>query len=175
MELPQQPPVGFDVLSGIQAPVELQLRGFPELQTDRYVREFSEFGVVGKGGYGKVFKAKHKLDGSFYAVKRIPVSPAKLAKIQEHGSEELESMLQEVRSLARFDHANVVRYYNAWLEFTTSPVDEPVPSTSLLRPDRLLRGIDSGNLRQVANRVRRTFLWRCVREARRQLRCWYRL
>jgi translation initiation factor 2-alpha kinase 3 len=126
MELPQQPPVGFDVLSGIQAPVELQLRGFPELQTDRYVREFSEFGVVGKGGYGKVFKAKHKLDGSFYAVKRIPVSPAKLAKIQEHGSE--------------------VRYYNAWLEFTTSPVDEPVPSTSLLRPDRLLRDIAASSV-----------------------------
>jgi translation initiation factor 2-alpha kinase 3 len=139
MDLPQPPKTGFEVMSGIQAPVELQLRGFPGLQTDRYMREFAELGVVGKGGYGKVFKAKHKLDGSLYAVKRISVSPAKLAKIQEHGSEELESMLQEVRSLARFDHANVVRYYNAWLEFTTTTVDGPVLSTSLVRPDRLLR------------------------------------
>ena len=142
MDLPQQPPAGFDILSGIHAPIELQLRGYPGLQTDRYVREFSELEIVGKGGYGKVFKAKHNLDGSFYAVKRIPVSPAKYAKIQEPGSGELESILQEVRLLARFDHANVVRYHNAWLEFTTAPIDESVlPASTFLRPDRLLENI----------------------------------
>ncbi|EAT85710.2 hypothetical protein HBH56_034490 [Parastagonospora nodorum] len=142
MDLPRQPSTGFDILSGIHAPTELQLRGYPGLQTDRYAREFSELGIVGKGGYGKVFKAKHKLDGSFYAVKRIPVSPAKLAKIQHHGSEELENMLQEVRSLARFDHTNVVRYHNAWLEFTTAPIDETiVPTSTLLREDRLLENV----------------------------------
>jgi translation initiation factor 2-alpha kinase 3 len=141
-ELPQQPSTGFDILSGIHAPAELQLRGYPGLQTDRYAREFSELEIVGKGGYGKVYKAKHKLDGSFYAVKRIPVSPAKLAKIQEHGSEELESMLQEVRSLARFDHTNVVRYHNAWLEFTTAPiVQSNLPGGTLLRPSRLLENV----------------------------------
>lgn len=142
MELPRQPSTGFDILSGIHAPAELQLRGYPGLQTDRYAREFSELEIVGKGGYGKVFKAKHKLDGSFYAVKRIPVSPTKLAKIQQHGSEELENMLQEVRSLARFDHTNVVRYHNAWLEFTTAPIDETiVPASTLLREDRLLENV----------------------------------
>ncbi|KAI4924952.1 uncharacterized protein J4E92_006989 [Alternaria infectoria] len=99
--LPQQPSLGFDVMSGISAPIQLQLRGYPHLQTDRYIREFSELEIVGKGGYGKVFKAKHKLDGSLYAVKRIPVSPSRVARIQEHGPEELESMLEEVRSLAR--------------------------------------------------------------------------
>ncbi|KAH7388628.1 eukaryotic translation initiation factor 2-alpha kinase 2 [Pyrenochaeta sp. MPI-SDFR-AT-0127] len=141
MEIPQQPSVGFDILSGIPAPTELHLRGFPGLQTDRYVREFAELEIVGKGGYGKVFKAKHKLDGSFYAVKRIPVSPAKLAKIQEHGPQELESMLEEVRSLARFEHTNVVRYHNAWLEFTTAPTEVPsAPTVTILRDDRLLEG-----------------------------------
>tara|TARA_R110002003_G_scaffold198_14_gene15523 strand:- start:13311 stop:15377 length:2067 start_codon:yes stop_codon:yes gene_type:complete len=135
----QQPTAGFDILSGIRAPIDLQLRGYPGLQTDRYIREFTELEPVGKGGYGKVFKAKHNLDGSYYAVKRIPVSPAKVAKIQEHGSDELESMLQEVRSLARFDHANIVRYHNAWLEFTTAPVDETaLPQRSPLGPNRLL-------------------------------------
>jgi translation initiation factor 2-alpha kinase 3 len=137
--LPQQPSLGFDVLSGISGPVQIQLRGYPHLQTDRYIREFSELEIVGKGGYGKVFKAKHKLDGSFYAVKRIPVSPAKVAKIQEHGPEELESMLEEVRSLARFDHNNIIRYHNAWLEFTTlSSETTSVSDTPMLRDDRLL-------------------------------------
>ncbi|CAO2650691.1 Nn.00g019830.m01.CDS01 [Neocucurbitaria sp. VM-36] len=141
MGLPQQPSPEFDILSGISAPAELRLRGYPGLQTDRYTREFSELAIVGKGGYGKVFKAKHKLDGSFYAVKRIPVSPAKLAKVQEHGPQELESMLEEVRSLARFDHNNIVRYHNAWLEFTTTPTEAPIaPTVTVLRDDRLLEG-----------------------------------
>ncbi|KAH7414051.1 kinase-like domain-containing protein [Phaeosphaeria sp. MPI-PUGE-AT-0046c] len=137
-----QPSAGFDVLSGINAPIEIQLRGYPGLQTDRYAREFSELEIVGKGGYGKVFKAKHNLDGSIYAVKRIPVSPAKLDKMQKDGSDELGSILQEVRSLAQFDHTNIVRYHNAWLEFTTAPHEEPaVVDGALLRPDRLLENV----------------------------------
>jgi translation initiation factor 2-alpha kinase 3 len=137
--LPQQPSLGFNLVSGIPVPVELQLRGYPHLQSDRYIREFSELEIVGKGGYGKVFKAKHKLDGSFYAVKRIPISAAKVAKIQEHGPEELGSMLEEVRSLARFDHNNIVRYHNAWLEFTTIPAESmSTPEITVLRDDRML-------------------------------------
>ncbi|CAA9958380.1 Eukaryotic translation initiation factor 2-alpha kinase 2 [Pyrenophora teres f. maculata] len=137
--LPRQPALTFDALSGIPASVGIKLRGYPHLQTDRYIREYTELEVVGKGGYGKVFKAKHKLDGSFYAVKRIMVSPTKIARIQEHGPEELESMLEEVRSLARFDHNNIVRYHNAWLEFTTMPTDAAAqPEVTLLREDRLL-------------------------------------
>ena len=136
MEIPQQPLPGLDILSGIPAPAQLHLHGFPGLQTDRYVREFVELGLVGQGGYGKVFKAKHNLDGSFYAVKRIPVSPAKLTRIQENGPQELETMLEEIRSLARFDHANVVRYHNAWLEFTSD--NSITPAVNIVRADRLL-------------------------------------
>ncbi|KAF1911699.1 kinase-like domain-containing protein [Ampelomyces quisqualis] len=139
VDFAQQPSATLEALSGIHAPVELHLPGYPGLQNDRYAREFSELKIIGKGGYGKVFKAKHKLDGSFYAVKRIPVSPAKIGKIKQEGSDELENMLQEVRSLARFDHTNVVRYHNAWLEFTTAPRGETGASAAgFLRPDRLL-------------------------------------
>ncbi|OAK98566.1 kinase-like protein [Phaeosphaeriaceae sp. SRC1lsM3a] len=139
LHIAQQPSAGFDVLTSNHAPTELHLHGYPGLQTDRYAREFSELEIVGKGGYGKVFKAKHNLDGSIYAVKRIPVSSAKLEKMRKDGSDELGSILQEVRSLARFDHTNVVRYHNAWLEFTTATSDEPVfADGTLLRPDRLL-------------------------------------
>ncbi|KAF2632101.1 kinase-like protein [Macroventuria anomochaeta] len=134
-----QPPLpGIELLSGLPAP-DPWLRGYPDLQNDRYVRDFSELEVVGKGGYGKVFKVKHKLDGSFYAVKRIIVPPAKLAKVQQHGPEALNSLLEEVRSLARFDHANIVRYHNAWLEFTAAPTEAPsVPTTTVLPNNRLL-------------------------------------
>ncbi|OAL50374.1 kinase-like protein [Pyrenochaeta sp. DS3sAY3a] len=154
VDIPPQPSLGFDVLSGIAAPLQLHLHGYPGLQTDRYLREFSDSSIVGKGGYGKVFKAKHKLDGSFYAVKRIPVSAAKLARIQEHGPQELEAMLEEVRSLARFDHNNIIRYHNAWLEFTTTPADSPaVLSTTPLRTDRLLEGASAFSVATVDSDV----------------------
>lgn len=139
VNLPQQPAPGFDLLSGISAPTELHLSGYPGLPVDRYMQEFSELDMVGKGGYGKVYKAKHKLDGLLYAVKRIPISQAKQSRIQEHGPQELESMLEEVRALARFEHANIVRYYNAWLEFTTTPPDiSGSRSVPVVRTDRLL-------------------------------------
>ncbi|ORY06509.1 kinase-like domain-containing protein [Clohesyomyces aquaticus] len=118
--------------------LELPLQGYPGLHTDRYVREFVELSTIGKGGYGKVYKVKHKLDDSFYAVKRIMVSPVRLQRIKEHGPKEMESMLDEVRALARFDHSNVVRYHNAWLEFTSGPTDVAIPTTALVPSDRLL-------------------------------------
>ena len=135
----QAPLPGMDTLSGLSVEAGPWLRGYPDLQNDRYVQDFSELEIVGKGGYGKVFKVKHKLDGSFYAVKRITVPPAKLAKVQQHGPEALNSLLEEVRSLAKFDHANIVRYHNAWLEFTTVSTDAPsVPTTTFLLNNRLL-------------------------------------
>lgn len=136
--VPQPPLPGIEVLAGLRPSAGLYLRGYPDLQNDRYIRDFSELEIVGKGGYGKVYKVKHKLDGSFYAIKRIPVPPAKLAKVQQHGPEALNSMLEEVRSLARFDHANIVRYHNAWLEFTTLSTEAPIVSTTSYLPNNRL-------------------------------------
>ncbi|KAF3043504.1 hypothetical protein E8E12_009848 [Didymella heteroderae] len=137
-----QPP-----LSDINALSELPTLApwLPDLQNDRYARDFSELGIVGKGGYGKVYKVKHKLDGHFYAVKRILVPSAKVARFQQHGPDELNSILEEVRSLATFDHANIVRYHNAWLELAMTPSDmSSIPATTYLPDNRLLE--DRANL-----------------------------
>lgn len=129
------------LFASLPSPIELPLHGYPGLHTDRYAREFIEVDVVGKGGYGKVYKVQHKLDNSFYAVKRIAVSPTRLRKIQENGPQEMEKMLEEVRALARFDHGNIVRYHNCWLEFTTTPADIPQPPTNLIRDTRLIEDV----------------------------------
>ncbi|XP_029793801.1 interferon-induced, double-stranded RNA-activated protein kinase isoform X2 [Suricata suricatta] len=37
----------------------------------RFTNDFTEITLIGSGGYGQVFKAKHKLDGKTYVVKRV--------------------------------------------------------------------------------------------------------
>ncbi|KAM9466936.1 protein kinase containing Z-DNA binding domains [Clarias gariepinus] len=54
---------------------------------------------LGSGGFGEVYKVKHKFDGKIYAVKRVVLT------------EEADS---EVKALARLEHPNIVRYITCW-------------------------------------------------------------
>lgn len=74
----------------------------------RYREDFIEGGVVGRGGYGKVVVASNKLDGTSYAIKKINFSGV--------SSNRFTRILREVKSLARLDHPNIVRYNSAWIE-----------------------------------------------------------
>lgn len=71
----------------------------------RYAQDFEESAILGKGAFGKVIKARNRLDGRFYAIKKI-----------RHTEDRLSSILNEVMLLARLNHQYVVRYYAAWLE-----------------------------------------------------------
>lgn len=73
----------------------------------RYLTDFHPVHCLGKGGYGIVFEAKNKIDDCHYAIKRIP-----LPNRQEHR----ERVMREVKALAKLDHQNIVRYFNAWIE-----------------------------------------------------------
>lgn len=75
--------------------------------TSRYMTEFDPIACLGKGGFGVVFQAKKKFDECEYAIKRITLPKRQTAK---------ENMMREVKALAKLDHRNIVRYYNAWLE-----------------------------------------------------------
>jgi eukaryotic translation initiation factor 2-alpha kinase 4 len=77
----------------------------------RFKHDFeNDMTVLGKGGYGKVFKAKHRLDGRLYAVKEV-VSDS---------PEELREILRETILLSRLNHPFVVRYFSAWMETETT-------------------------------------------------------
>jgi eukaryotic translation initiation factor 2-alpha kinase 3 len=58
-----------------------------------------------------------------YAVKKVPLSATRLQRIQRRGQAELEDVLREIRTLARLDHPNIVRYFGGWIEWVdgTSP------------------------------------------------------
>lgn len=76
-------------------------------QFSRYFNEFEELQLLGKGAFGAVIKVQNKLDGCYYAAKRIQVNPA---------SKQFRRIKGEVTLLSRLNHENIVRYYNAWIE-----------------------------------------------------------
>jgi serine/threonine protein kinase/mRNA-degrading endonuclease toxin of MazEF toxin-antitoxin module len=73
----------------------------------RYALEFEQGTRLGKGGFGRVYRAKHLLDGAEYAVKKVLLTGS---------AREQERAVREAMCLAKLDHTNVVRYYQVWKE-----------------------------------------------------------
>ncbi|XP_074775759.1 eukaryotic translation initiation factor 2-alpha kinase 1 isoform X2 [Athene noctua] len=91
-----------------------------EAQTSRYLNEFDEVAILGKGGYGKVYKVRNKLDGQFYAIKKINIKKATRRDCMK--------VLREVKVLAGLQHPNIVGYHTAWMEQvqTLHPKDKTI-------------------------------------------------
>ncbi|XP_033050798.1 eukaryotic translation initiation factor 2-alpha kinase 1 isoform X5 [Trachypithecus francoisi] len=79
-----------------------------EAQTSRYLNEFEEVAILGKGGYGRVYKVRNKLDGQYYAIKKILIKGATKTDCMK--------VLREVKVLAGLQHPNIVGYHTAWIE-----------------------------------------------------------
>jgi serine/threonine protein kinase len=78
----------------------------------RYLEDFVEEGRLGKGGFGEVVKARKKLDGQIYAIK----------KITQKSSASLTEVLKEVRLLSQLSHPYVVRKYMSSKSQVLSPI-----------------------------------------------------
>ena len=81
----------------------------------RYKEDFVEEGRLGKGGFGEVVKARKKLDGQIYAIK----------KITQKSSASLTEVLKEVRLLSQLTHPSVVRKLSRSLRNCCSESLEP--------------------------------------------------
>lgn len=79
--------------------------------TSRYVNDFVEGGRLGKGGFGEVVRARNKLDGTMYAIK----------KIVQTSTAALSGVLSEIMLLSRLNNPFIVRYYTAWIEEEGAP------------------------------------------------------
>lgn len=73
----------------------------------RYNNDFTTLRCLGKGGFGIVFEAKQKIDECHYAIKRIRLPAEKKKR---------ETVMREVKALAKLEHNNIVRYFNSWVE-----------------------------------------------------------
>uniref|UniRef100_A0A672L2J2 Uncharacterized protein n=1 Tax=Sinocyclocheilus grahami TaxID=75366 RepID=A0A672L2J2_SINGR len=60
-------------------------------------RLFEMITELGDGGYGCVYKVKHKIDGKIYALKKVILTS-----------------FHHVKALAQLEHPNIVRYITSW-------------------------------------------------------------
>lgn len=82
------------------------------------LNKFEDPKIIGKGGFGAVFKVKDKNSHAVYAVK--------YAKIEEQKYRCREAMMLK-QLLKNGPHSNIVNYYNHWID---SVVDEYLPTSS---------------------------------------------
>ncbi|XP_072533543.1 interferon-induced, double-stranded RNA-activated protein kinase isoform X2 [Salminus brasiliensis] len=74
----------------------------------RFLENFKSISTLGKGGFGRVFKATNILDQKDYAVKIVKYT---------------DKARREVGALAKLEHANIVRYHTSWIEETAYRVE----------------------------------------------------
>ncbi|KAI1658632.1 kinase-like protein [Daldinia decipiens] len=108
-----------------------------------YQSSFQEGALLGKGGFGKVYKCFNPLDRGTYAVKKIQLSPKLGKRFRDGKLEELQHILREVQALATLDHPNIVRYHATWLEEPHQPqpteiTHDPTTRTNVGQRQQLL-------------------------------------
>ena len=73
----------------------------PYINNEKVTSPFSNFQYIGGGTFGEVYKTQHKLDGKYYAIKKIPMRSG-------------ENCIDEIKILSKLDHSNIVRYFNSF-------------------------------------------------------------
>eukprot|EP00357_Protocruzia_adherens_P010799 CAMPEP_0115031248 /NCGR_PEP_ID=MMETSP0216-20121206/38417_1 /TAXON_ID=223996 /ORGANISM="Protocruzia adherens, Strain Boccale" /LENGTH=882 /DNA_ID=CAMNT_0002408855 /DNA_START=284 /DNA_END=2929 /DNA_ORIENTATION=+ len=79
-------------------------------ENGRYDNTYEELELLGEGGFGSVYLARHHLDGKCYAIKVIRLKLGLTEDIRKH------KVFREVRSMMHLNHKNVVRYVTCWIE-----------------------------------------------------------
>ncbi|EPY50364.1 PEK protein kinase Hri1 [Schizosaccharomyces cryophilus OY26] len=128
-------PLNMSGLEDYFSPNNTNFENFYNVQKSRYSSDFEELEMLGKGGYGYVYKARNKFDGVEYALKKIPLTLRSLSS---------SNMFRESRILARLNHPNIIRFYSSWIEIEPYPHNDPAEFDSTCTEDLLdSRSIDS--------------------------------
>lgn len=83
--------------------------------SSRFLLDFCQLGLLGRGGGGEVVKCRNRLDRRVYAIKKVALE-AEIGPFAKVAAERNRKLFREVTTISRMVHPNIVRYYQAWLE-----------------------------------------------------------
>lgn len=66
--------------------------------------------LIGQGSFGKVYRVLHKLEGYYYAVKKINLEITKKFDLRSL------DILKEISTMVNLQHKNIVRFITSWME-----------------------------------------------------------
>ncbi|KAF8362852.1 hypothetical protein PRIPAC_89775, partial [Pristionchus pacificus] len=73
----------------------------------KFCEEFRIANFIGNGKIGHVYSVVSRLDSRKYAIKRIAVNGS---------DDEIESVFDEIKAMARLHHTGIIRCYGTWME-----------------------------------------------------------
>ena len=79
----------------------------PKKSIDNNISLFENYkykDLIGSGGFSNVYKVYNPLDDKYYAIKKIGIK------------NNFYSSLYEVRTIAKLNHNNLIRYHMSWIE-----------------------------------------------------------
>ena len=88
----------------------------------RYEQDFEQLEYLGSGAFGDVWKVRNRLDGIYYAVKRVRICKVRETESAEQvvaSNKDVNRILREVTTLGRIQSPYVLRYHQAWIEEST--------------------------------------------------------
>ncbi len=83
---------------------------------NKYRNNFNQISLLGKGGYGSVYKVFHLFEKKYYAVKKIFI-------VQDLISDDYD-IFNEIQLYSGLIHPNVVRYYSSWVDIDLTSIIE---------------------------------------------------
>jgi serine/threonine protein kinase len=81
---------------------------------NKYRNNFNEINLLGKGGYGSVYKVFHRFEKKMYAIKKIFI-------VDDLITEDYD-IFNEIQLYSGLNHQNVVRYYSSWVDIDLSSI-----------------------------------------------------
>lgn len=93
----------------------------PDYENGRFRNNFYAIKEIGKGSFGSVYRAFHKLEEKVYAIKCIEFS------IPDGHDPRMDSTLREIYAMSDLKHDNVVRYITCWMEKEENEESESEP------------------------------------------------
>lgn len=85
----------------------------------RFKQDFEQLQYLGSGAFGDVWKVRNRLDGMFYAIKKVRIGRFHDSRTAEElvaNNKIVNRILREVTTLGRIHSPYVLRYHQAWIE-----------------------------------------------------------